>query len=219
MTLGVIKEKLDKIRPPKTMTRKKDVAVVVLVLCLGIVLGIISKYLDALGLDSTVWWHRPLEILDLGNFFSDFAIWLLIALLIAVFSATALRAALNVLAFFVGMCAAYHIYTVVFCGFNPSSYMMIWYGITILSPIMAVLCWYAKGSGAVAVILDIGIMAVFFLSCFSIGFFYLAIRGILYLLTFAGAVAVLYRTPKQIIVSLLGGFLLSFLLSPVWIYL
>ncbi len=212
----MIKEKLDRIRTPGTLARKKDAAVLSSVFAAGIVLGIISKYLDDLALDSTVRWHRLIEMLDLGNFFSDIAVWLLAALVIAVYSASPLRAAVNVFAFFAGMCASYHLYTVLFSGFDPASYMMIWYGITLLSPLPAVLCWYAKGSGTAAVILDIGIFAVFFLSCFSIGFFYVGLKGVLYLLVFAGAAAVLYRDPKQMLVSLPAGFLLSFLLSPAW---
>ena len=157
-------------------------------------------------------------MLDLGNFFSDIAIWLLTALLIAVFSVSASRAALNVFLFFAGMCVAYHVYTLLFSGFNPMSYMMIWYGMTLCSPLLAVLCWYAKGSGTIALILDIAIIAVFTLACFAMGFFYVDCRGILYLLVFAGAAAALYQNPKQLLLSLPIGFLLAFLLSPVWPY-
>lgn len=96
------------------------------------------------------------------------------------------------------------------------SYMMRWYAITLLSPIPAAFCWYAKGTGAVPLILDIGIIAAFSLSCFAIGFFYVSVKGVLYLLVFAGAAAVLYRGPKQSVLSLLLGFFLSFLFSPFW---
>ena len=213
-----IKEKLNSIRKPKHCSVKNAVISALLIFAAGIVLGIISKRLDDLALDSTVWRHRILETLDLGNFFSDFAVWLLIALIIAVFSSSAVRAALGVFIFFAGMCVAYHVYSIIFSGFDPSSYMMIWYGITLLSPLFAVICWYAKGAGTLPVIIDIAIIAVFSLSCFSIGWIYISPRSILYLLVFAGAIAVLYRDPKQLLVSLPIGFLLSFPISPIWPY-
>ncbi|MCR4671622.1 MAG: hypothetical protein K5637_00090 [Lachnospiraceae bacterium] len=184
----------------------------------GIVLGIISKWLDNLALDGEIWWHRWIEAVDLGNFFSDIAVWLLLALIIAAFSSSALRAAINVFIFLGGMCIAYHVYSIVFSGFNPSSYMMIWYGITLFSPILAVLCWYAKGTGIISILLDIGILAVFFLACFSIGIFYIDLKGILYLLVFCGAAAVLYKDFRQFMISLAIGIFLAFLMNPIWPY-
>ena len=125
-------------------------------------------------------------------------------------------AALNVFAFFAGMCAAYHLYSILFAGFNPSSYMVIWYAITLVSLVLAALCWYAKGKGTIPIFLDIGIMAVFTLSCFSLGFFYVDLRGILYLLVFIGATAILYRNPKQTAISISAGFLVALLQNPLW---
>lgn len=214
-----VKERLNQIRTLNRCSIKSAVISAALIFVVGVVLGIFSKWLDNLALDSTIWWHRLFETLDLGNFFSDFAIWLLIAMVIAVFSPSAMRAALNVFVFFAGMCVAYHAYTVLLSGFNPSSYMMIWYGITLISPFLAMLCWYAKGKGTVPVIIDIAIIAVFSLSCFTIGLFYISFRGVLYFLVFAGAVVVLYRDFKQLLISLSAGFLLSFLISPIWPYL
>ena len=211
-----IREKLNRIRTPKPTTKKKAAIITVSIFAFGILLGCFSKWLDNLALDNAVWWHRLFESLDLGNFFSDLAIWLLAALIIAVFSHSVQRAALNVFCFFAGMCLAYHTYTVFFSGFDPMSYMMRWYAITLLSPIPATLCWYAKGAGVVPLILDIGIIAAFSLSCFAIGLFYVSGKGILYLFVFAGAAAVLYRDPKQSVLSLLIGFSLSFLFSPFW---
>ena len=213
-----LKDRFNQIRTPKRRSIKSAVISAAFIFAAGAVLGILAKWLDNLALDSTIWWHRLFEALDLGTFFSDFAIWLLIAFMIAVFSPSALRAALNVFAFFAGMCVAYHAYTVLFSGFDPASYMTIWYGVTLFSPIPAVLCWYSKGKGTAPVIIDIAIITVFSLSCFAIGLFYISFRGVLYFLVFAGAVVVLYRNPKQLLISLPVGFLLSFLISPIWPY-
>jgi len=210
------KGKFSKIRTPKPLSWQKTAGIAVLIFFIGIALGIFSKWLDNLSLDSSLWWHRIVETLDLGNFFSDIAIWLLAALIIAVFSYSALRAALNVFLFFAGMCSAYHLYTILFSGFNPSSYMLIWFGITLVSPFLAILCWYAKGRGIVPVIFDILIIAVFALACFGLGLFYVTFRGVLYLLVFIAACIVMYRSPKQMLTSLPIGIILAFLLSPLW---
>ena len=214
----MVKEKLNQIRKPRQTRGTAAAAMIGLLFLFGAALGAFSKWLDNLALDSTIWWHRIAERLDLGNFFSDLAVWLLFALLIAVFSPSAVQAALRVLAFFVGMCAVYHLYTVFFSGFNPMSYMLIWYTITLLSPLLAALCWYAKGSGPAALVLSVGVAAVFSLACFSIGWFYVSVRGVLYVLVFLGAAAVMYRNPKQLLVSLGVGFLLAFPLSLLWTF-
>jgi hypothetical protein len=214
----LIKEKLDRIRAPRSSSGGRTAAGMAGAFVLGAALGVLAKWLDALALDDAIWWHRGIEALDLGNFFSEIAVWLLAALLIAVFSASALRAAWNVFAFFAGMCAAYHVCTVLFSGFNPASYMLLWYGITLLSPLFAVLCWYAGGTGTVSLLLDVGILAVFWLSCFAIGVFYVDWKGILSALVFAGAAAALYRSPKQLLLSGALGFLAALLLSPIWPY-
>jgi len=182
----------------------------------GILLGIFAKWLDNLALDSDIGWHRVIERLDLGNFFSDLAIWLLAALLISLMSSSALRAAANVFLFFAGMCAAYHIYTILFAGFNPMSYMMIWYGITLASPVLAAACWYAGGEGPVSLFLDTGIVAVFFLSCFGIGIIYVVFKGIMYFLVFLMAMALICRNTKQMLISLSAGLVLAFLFASVW---
>ena len=209
-------EKLNDIRSPGQKSKKDKILCTASSLIAGILLGVFSKWLDSIALDNNIWWHRIIERLDLGNFFSEMAVWLLIALAIAVFSSSALMAALNVFAFFAGMCAAYHLYSILFAGFNPSSYMVIWYAITLVSPVLAALCWYAKGKGIIPILLDTGIMTVFFLSCFSLGFLYVDLRGILYLLVFIGAAAIIYRNPKQTAISLSAGFLMAFLLNPIW---
>ncbi len=216
--MTMIKEKLNKIRAPRPLPGKKAATATLGIFALGVALGLFSKWLDNLAFDGTTWWLRLIETLDLGNFFSAIAIWLLSALVIAVLSASAVRAGLNVLVFFAGACVAYHIYTIAFSGFNPSSYMLFWYGVTLLSPFLAALCWYAKGTGLLSILLDIGIFAVFSLACFSMGVFYVDLKGVLYVLTFVGAAVALYRSPKHLLISLLVGFLLALLLSPFWPY-
>lgn len=209
-----MKEKLNLIRQPlKTDNMSASVINSVMILIFGAALGVFAKWLDNLAIDNTIWWHRTIEKFDLGNVFSDFPIWLLLTLAISVFSYTPLKSAINAFLFLGGMCIAYHIHTVNICGFDPSQYMKIWYGITIFSPLLAVICWYGKGTHPVCIVIDILIIAVFFPLCFSIGMFYFSFKGLLNAVIFACTLFVLYRSPKQLTPAVIIGVILAFPLS------
>lgn len=206
-----MRERLDKIRMPETDTNQSaQITNSILILLLGIVLGVFSKWLDGMAIDDTIWWQYLLGILDLRNVFSEFAIWLLLALMISVYSKSPIRAGLNVFLFFMGMCSSYHLYTIIFCGFNPRRYMMIWYAITLFSPLLAFVCWYGKGRTKISLIIDTLILAVMMASCFAIGLWYFDFISVINTLIFLITVFVLYSTPKYTAISLTGAILLAF---------
>ena len=212
----VMKTWLYQIRTPRDLPLSRRTVNSVLVLFAGAVLGIFSKWLDVLSINDAVWWRRLLGVLDLRNVFSELAVWLLLALAISVYSATPLRAGLNVFLFLAGMCVSYHAYTVVFAGFNPSRYMLIWYGLTLFSPVFAAICWFGKGKTNLSLILDVLILGVMTLACFSVGLRYFSVPRAVNLLFWIGAVAVLYSTPKRTAISVLGALALAFV-SSAWI--
>ena len=202
-----MKQYLNSIRKENNnLSFKRKIINSLLILLLGIVLGFISKWFDSRTFNSF------LDYLDLGNFFSDMAIWLFIALIISIYSKSPIRASINVFLFFLGMNTSYHLYTILFNGFNPKSYMMIWYSLTIISPVLAYICWYAKGKSILSIIIDTCIILVMLVSCFSIGMWYFDIKGILYTITFIGTIIVIYKDIKNITISFIIGLVLSFLL-------
>ena len=71
------------------------------ILFLGIALGTISKYLDFRQTELPSVLMAINGILDIGNFLGRFAIWVLIALCISIYSNSAIRASINVFVFFV----------------------------------------------------------------------------------------------------------------------
>ena len=205
-----MKRWLYEIRKPDTEYKlSKKIRNSLLILLLGIILGILSKWLDNLAIYDEIWWQHILGVLDLRNVFSEIGIWLFIAITISVFSKTSLRASLNVFLFFVGMTVSYHLYTIMFSGFNPKSYMMIWYGITAITPILAFTCWYAKGNNKISIIISSVILAVMLNKSFSVGIFYFSFKSIIDTSLFLGTASVLYVKPKNSMYSVLFAIILT----------
>ena len=76
------------------------------ILFLGIALGTFSKYLDFRQTELPGVLMAINGVLDIGNFLGRFAIWILIALCISIYSNSAIRASINVfVCHFVGMVA------------------------------------------------------------------------------------------------------------------
>ena len=162
-------------------------------LFLGIALGTFSKYLDFRQASLPGVLMAIDGALDVHNFLGRFAIWVLIALCISIYSNSAIRAGINVFVFFVGMVASYYLYSNYIAGFFPRSYALIWFGFTAVSPLLAFVCWYARGKSKQALILSVLILAVLFNMCFVYGVGYFSAWSVLEVIVFIIGFIVLRR--------------------------
>ena len=185
-----------------------------MILLLGIALGALSKFLD-----STASNVLPpiLEYLDVRNFLGRIAIWMLLGLCIAVYSPSPVCAAVNVFVFFSGMVAGYYAYSKWITGFFPQSYVLVWVGFTVVSPLLAWICWYAKGKENISLGISAVIIAVLFNASFIYGWLYFNMRSILELITFLCGVIILRRssvkeTMLMIVIGIAAALLLRFVI-------
>ena len=125
-------------------------------LCFGLLIGFISRLLD-------------IYTTNLGEIFSQMAIWILLGTLISIYSKTAKKAMLNVLVFCLGMLFSYYLTAILSHGVYSIEYIIGWTVFALCSPVMAFLAWYTKESGLFPRIVSVGIISVSVLS--SILFF------------------------------------------------
>ena len=189
-----MKEFLNHIRSAENpISGNRKIINTIAVLFLGIALGTFSKFLDFRQAELQSVLMAIDGALDVHNFLGRFAIWVLLALCISIYSNSAIRAGINVLVFFIGMVASYYLYSNYAAGFFSRSYAMIWFGFTIISPFLAFVCWYAKGKSKPAFMLSILILAVLFNMTFVYGWGYFEALSVLELAVFLIGLTVLRR--------------------------
>ena len=179
-------------------------------LFLGIILGITSKYLDTVAVDG-IWITNVLHFL--GNLFTRLGIWVLIASLIAAYSKTLRRAAINTFVFFIGMLISYYAYSAYLFGFFPTDYLILWGGIALVSPSLAMVVWKGKNNERLAMILPALPMGLLLSLSLSIGLFYVDLTNFEELLMYVVLCLVFYKNWKQIVVSVGLSIVIAIIIS------
>lgn len=118
---------------------------------IGLILGIISRLLD-------------IYTQNLGNIFSQMAIWILFGVLISIYSDTKKKAMMNILPFCIGMLITYYFVAFISKGVYSSIYIIGWTVFAFLSPVLAYFTWMTKQNGIFPKIISVGIVLVSILS-------------------------------------------------------
>lgn len=117
----------------------------------GLMLGGISRLLD-------------IYTQNLGNMFSEFAIWILLGTIISIYSESKKKAMLNILPFCIGMLITYYIVAALTNGVYSKTFIIGWSIFALLSPIMAYFAWMTKEKGIFSKMISIGIVLTSVLS-------------------------------------------------------
>lgn len=116
---------------PTTVQQK--VAWVVAVMLLRATLGLLAKFFDS----------TPV----VGLIGTYLGFWIFAATVIAAWSRSPVAAALHVFSFFVAMLVAYYAYSMILFGTFNRYYFLAWVTASLISPLCAVIAWYARGKG------------------------------------------------------------------------
>lgn len=137
---------------------------------IGLLLGVVSRLLD-------------IFTDNLGNIFSQMAIWILFGVLISIYSSSKKSAMINILPFCIGMLITYYFVAFVTKGVYSNVFIVGWTVFACLSPIMAYFAWMTKEKGVLPKIISVGIVLVSFLSSAilfdRIRFYDIIINGVL----------------------------------------
>ena len=130
---------------------KEKVLNPIMMFIIGLILGIISRLLD-------------IFTQNLGNIFSQMAIWILFGVLISIYSKTKKMAMMNIFPFCIGMLITYYIVAIITHGVYSRSFIIGWTIFALCSPMFAFFTWMAKEKGIIPKIISIGIIIVCVLS-------------------------------------------------------
>ncbi len=183
------------------MSVQKQIVTTLLVILFGFGMGVFAKFLDCTPIN---YFPTFLQWLDLANFFGRLTVWMFIAVAMAVFSKSPLRAGINVFSFFIGMLFGYYLYTRIFAGFFPdNSYLLKWLVFTVASPFLAFICWYARGRGALATGISAIIIALFCYSAFSLDLQDFRVYYWTEFVLWLASIGILYKNINQSVLSFL----------------
>lgn len=178
-------------------------------LFLGIILGMASKYLDNISVTDGNLWMDFLSYL--GDLFTRLGIWVLITTLIAAYSKTVIRAAVNTFLFFAGMLVSYYIYSAYLFGFFPTRYFILWGCIALASPFLAAIVWWARNSVRLSLILPALPMGLMLSLSVGIGLFYMYLIHVEELIMYVVLCVVFYKEPKQITIIVVFSMVVAFI--------
>lgn len=131
----------------KQISFSKSIRHTALISCVGLVLGMIIKLLD-------------IYTTNLGNIFSQMSVWIFLCTLIAIYSSTAKRAAVNVFGFCAGMLITYYITAKLTASVYSTLFIYGWAIFALFSPLMGFCVWYAKGKVWISKIISVCIIIV-----------------------------------------------------------
>lgn len=126
---------------------RKSTTTPMLMLLVGAVLGVVSKLLD-------------IYTSNLGNVFSQMSIWILFGTLMAIFSKSKGKAALNMFVFCIGMLITYYVTAEMTNRVYGMSFIYGWATFSVCSPVFAMLTWMTKEKGVFGKIISFGILVV-----------------------------------------------------------
>jgi len=117
----------------------------------GLFLGTISRLLD-------------IYTQNLGNIFSQMAIWILIGTAVSIYSPSKKNAMLNVFLLCVGMLITYYVTAILTNGVYSNVFIIGWTAFALCSPVMAYFAWMTKEKGLFPKVISVGIVIVSVLS-------------------------------------------------------
>ena len=118
---------------------------------IGLTLGVVSRLLDT-------------YTSNLGNIFSQMAIWILLGVIISIYSSSKKKAMLNIFPFCIGMLITYYFVAYITKGVYSANFIIGWTIFALFSPIFAYFTWMTKEKGLLSKIISIGIILVSILS-------------------------------------------------------
>lgn len=111
----------------------------------GLILGVLSRLLD-------------IYTQNLGNIFSQMAIWILLGVLISIYSDTKKKAMINILPFCIGMLITYYAVAIISHGVYSKDIIVGWTVFALCSPVMAYFAWMTKEKGIFPKVISVGII-------------------------------------------------------------
>ncbi len=118
---------------------------------IGLLLGVLSRVFD-------------IYTQNLGNIFSEMAIWILLGTLISIYSKSKKAAMLNIFPFCMGMLITYYAAAFITNGIYSNLIISGWTVFSLFSPILAYFTWLTKEKGIFPKIIGVGIVIFSILS-------------------------------------------------------